>query len=239
MKRWMLVIVAVMLGWFASNAARADVARFCAGCNFAGASLQSSDFSNATYVGTNFQKANLSGSSFRNARLIAANFEHADLRNAAFDGADCIACNFDGALLDGATFSKVRMVAANFSGFKSAVGDQALRDLLSGCISCNFRQAALSKHDLTGVSLISVDLSQADLRGTNFTNAVLCWYNGNGAQRATLCDTMKDAQTAGTILRGATLCDDPLDRAGCSPVPPATLREKSGSALDGADLSQP
>jgi uncharacterized protein YjbI with pentapeptide repeats len=220
-------------------AARAGVARFCSGCDLKGRQLPSSDFSNAVYVGSNFEGANLGGSSFRGARIIAANFQNSDLRNASFDGADCIACNFNGALLDGTTFVKVRMVAANFKGFKAAVTDAQLRELLSGCISCNFIGGQFGKRDLSGVVLVAVDLSQADLRDANFTGAVLCWYDGNDAKRATICDTMAGAQTAGATFRNIQLCEDPLERRTCAPVATATLRSLSKSTLEGASLPQP
>jgi uncharacterized protein YjbI with pentapeptide repeats len=139
-----------------------------------------------------------------------------------------VACNFAQARFDGATFSNVRMVAANFKGFSSAVEDAQLRQLLDGCISCNFSGGHLNARDLSGVTLISVDFSQADLRGTNFTGAVLCWNQVNGAQRVAVCDPMHDALTTGANFNNAQLCDNPLDRVGCVPAPTDVLQRSFG-----------
>jgi uncharacterized protein YjbI with pentapeptide repeats len=220
---WALALAVTCL-WRASAAAPT----FCEGCNYAGAALANSDFTNGVLIGTNFEKATLSNSSFRGARLIAINFEKADLRGTHFDSADCVACNFGGALLDGSTFSNVRMVAANFKGFSSSVDDAQLRQLLSGCISCNFSGGLLNARDLSGVTLISVDFSQADLRGTNFTGAVLCWYQVTDAQRAAACDPMHDAVTTGANFSNPQLCDNPLGRIGCVAAPADLLKRSLG-----------
>jgi uncharacterized protein YjbI with pentapeptide repeats len=206
----------------------------CVGCDFAGAQLAGSDFTGATYVGTNFQDATLERASFRGARLVAANFEGADLRGAAFDGADCTACNFDGAKFDGATFAGVRMTAANFKGFAAAVSDAQLRELLAGCVACNFRAASLAGRDLSGIPLISVDFSQADLAGTKFDGASLCWYVVAAGQRSPKCDVMQGARTQGASFVGVQLCTDPSDVRTCTVIDADRLRRYSGSPLDGA-----
>ncbi|HLY03630.1 MAG TPA: pentapeptide repeat-containing protein [Candidatus Cybelea sp.] len=228
MKPFFITVCAAALAVTCLWRASAEAPRFCEACNYAGAALSNSDFTNGALIAANFKGATLDGSSFRGARLVAVNFEKADLRNTHFDSADCVACNFAGAQLDGATFSKVAMVAANFKGFSSSVQDAELRQLLSGCISCNFSGAYLSARDLSGVTLISVDLSQADLRGTDFTGAVLCWYQRAGAQRVVVCDAMHDAITTGAKFDGAQLCDNPLSRIGCVAAPADTLKRSLG-----------
>jgi hypothetical protein len=228
MKPLFIVVCAVALALTCLRWASAEAPKFCEGCNYAGAALSNSDFTNGVLIGTNLAGATLSSSSFRGARLIAVNFEKADLRNTHFDSADCIACNFAGALLDGTTFSNVRMVAANFKGFSSSVEDAQLRQLLSGCISCNFSGGHLNARDLSGVALISVDLSQADLRGTNFTGAVLCWYQVTGAQRVPVCSPMHEALTTGANFHNAQLCDNPLGRIGCVAAPADVLQRSLG-----------
>jgi uncharacterized protein YjbI with pentapeptide repeats len=212
-------------------AAPAALPKFCQGCSFAGAQLSNSDFSNALLVATDFENSTLDGVTFNGARLIAANFQNSDLRGAHFDSADCIACNFQGARLDGATFANVRLTAANFAAFISPIDNAALRQLLGGCLSCNFRAALLSGQDLSGLSLIGVDFSSADLRRVNFTGAVLCWYGGNGMARKPVCDDMHDAQTTGAKFANVQLCENPLVRSGCTPVPPNTLRQYMGPKL--------
>jgi uncharacterized protein YjbI with pentapeptide repeats len=122
----------------------------------------------------------------------------------------------------------VSLLAANFKGFSSAVEDAQLRQLLGGCISCNFSGGHLGARDLSGVTLISVDFSQADLRGTNFTGAVLCWNQVNGAQRVAACDPMHDALTTGANFNNAQLCDNPLERAGCVAAPADVLQRSFG-----------
>ena len=210
--------------------------KFCFGCNFAQAQLTAADFSSSVYVGANFEGAKLSGSSFHGARLIAANFHDADLRNASFDGTDCIACNFAGAQLDGASFSAAHMVAANFKAFAGEVADAQLRQLLSGCISCDFSSGKLANRDLSEIPLIAANFSQADLSGSNFSGAVLCWYAGNGIQRAPKCDTLAGATVAGANFQNAQLCDDPLARIGCTSLTAQALKNGTGSPLDGAKL---
>jgi uncharacterized protein YjbI with pentapeptide repeats len=227
----------VKLGLFlAAVLAVAQPSRLCMGCDFAAKQLGGSDFSGVLYIGANFAGAALGRASFRGAKLVAANFERADLRGAAFDGVECTACNFGDAKLDGATFTNALMVAANFRGFAAAVADSQLRALLSRCISCTFTGASLAGRDLSGIALLAVDFSNADLRGTKFDGSELCWYAGNGAGRATKCDTMAGARMEGASLRGVTLCSDPGDDKTCTAVDAATLRSLTGSSLAGATL---
>ena len=214
----------------------APVLHFCMGCNFAGAQLADKDFSGTVYVGSNFAGATLERASFRGANLVAANFQGADLRGAAFDAAECTACNFQGAKLDGASFAAARMTAANFNGFAAAIPDAQLRELLMGCIVCNFRASTLAGRDLSGLALIGVDFSQADLRGTKFTGTVLCWYIVDEAQRATKCDSMQGALVAGASFANAQLCSNPTDRRTCVPVDAKSLQRYAASQLSGATL---
>lgn len=212
------------------------VPKGCFGCNYAGAKLAGSDLTRATYIAANFEGADLSRASFRNARIVAANFENADLRGAAFDGAQCTACNFIGARLDGATFVGAQMMAANFKNFAASVTDEQLRQLLGGCVSCNFAGSKLAGRDLSGIPLLSVDLSGADLQGTRFDGAVLCWYVTNETQRQPACDKMAGAETSAASFSGVLLCEDPLDRSTCRPVDADVLRANTGSPLSGAAL---
>ena len=94
MKPFFIVVCAVALAVTCLRRASAEAPKFCEGCNYAGAALANSDFTNGVLIGTNFESATLNGSSFRGARLIAVNFEKADLRGTHFDSADCVACNF-------------------------------------------------------------------------------------------------------------------------------------------------
>jgi len=209
---------------------------YCMGCNFAGLQLAGRDFSGAVLVGANFAGAQLSAASFRGARIVAGNFQGADLSRVTFDEAECTACNFHSTKLDGATFGAARMVAANFVGFAAAVGDAALRDLLGGCVACNFQAASLSGRDLSGTTMIGVDLAGADLRNTRFDGAALCWYVVNGSQRSTKCVGLKDARVEGASFVRVRLCRDPADATTCTPVTAAALQRDSGSALSGAAL---
>ena len=235
MKRLMAVFSALALCWLCPQRASADnVPRFCSGCNFSGSSLAGADFTGAIYIGSNFAGADLARASFRGAKIVAANFENADLTRAAFDAADCTACNFAGAKLDGATFSGVRMTAANFSGFAALVGEADLRGLLGGCVSCGFHGSRLAGRDLSGLPLVAVDFSGADLRGTRFNGAVLCWYDIAGTQRGMKCDSMSAAQVDGANFQNVMLCDDPIAKRSCVTVDAGTLRRYTGSTLSGA-----
>jgi uncharacterized protein YjbI with pentapeptide repeats len=224
-------MLAILLG-----ALTAAPAHFCFGCNYAGAQLSGANFAGAVYVGSNFEGAVLENASFRGAKLVAANFEGADLKGAALDGAECTACNFEDAKLDGATFSGARMVAANFNGFAAAVTDAGLRDLLSNCLACNFSKASLARRDLSNLTIIGVDFTQADLRHTKFDGSTLCYYEVVAAQRTTICDKLKGAQVAGASFSGVRVCDDPTQVQTCVPVDAASLRRYGGSTLDGAIL---
>lgn len=210
------------------QAAATSAPKLCTGCNFANAQLSGSDFTRATYIGVNFDTASLAHVSFRDAKILAANFKGADLSGAAFNGAECLACNFAGAKLDGATFIGVQMIAANFERFAASVDTPQLRGLISSCISCNFSGGTLAGKDFSGLTIISVDFSKADLRNSRFDNAVLCWYNVNGTQRAMSCDKMAGALVDGTTFNNVQVCDNPLERQGCAPVDPETLRKLSG-----------
>lgn len=231
--RFVLAALAFALCCAVASAATVPV---CTDCDFSGKSLGAWDFSGGVYVGTNFAGSVLERASFKNAKLVAANFLGADLRGAAFDGMQCTACNFLNAKLDGATFIGSRIVAANFFGFAAQVADEQLRGLLSGCVSCNFSASSLSGRDLSGSALIGVDLSQADLRGTKFDGAVLCWYAFDWPQRTVKCDSLKEARLDGASFKGVRVCTDPADAATCSSVDAATLRRYTGSNLSGAIL---
>lgn len=228
------LLFAMLFSACAVGVAETTNPRFCFGCNFAGTQLSNTDFSDVVYVGSNFASASLSGASFREAKLVAANFQGADLSHADFDDSECTACNFEGAKLDGATFTSARIVAANFGGFSSKLTDEALRALLSGCYSCNFRSASLAGRDLSGVSMMGADLSQADLRNAKFNGAVLCWYVVNGNARSTKCVTMHGARVEGASFAGVLLCGDPLEARSCTAVGAEELRRDSGSTLQGA-----
>ena len=221
---------------FCGLGAGAPTLRFCMECNFGGAQLAGSDFSGANYVGANFAGAQLTRASFRGARLVAANFAGADLRDVAFDASECTACNFQDARLDGATFTGTRMTAANFARFDAAVNDDQLRELLARCAACNFQSARLAGRNLAGGSLIGVDFSKADLRGTQFDGAAICWYLMNGAQRETKCDNLSGAQVGGASFARVRICADPSDAQTCGAVSADTLRKSSGSPLSGATL---
>lgn len=210
--------------------------QFCMGCNFAGLQLAGSNFAAVEYIGTNFAGAVLRNASFRRATLVAANFQGADLQGAAFDAAECTACNFDGAKLDQATFSGVRMTAANFSGFASNVENAQLGELLKQCFACNFGKSSLAGRDLSGLPLVGVDFSQADLRGTKFNDAILCSYVINGTQRSIKCDTMKGALVDGANFENVQICSDASDRQTCAPIDAKSLQRYTGSLLNGAAL---
>jgi uncharacterized protein YjbI with pentapeptide repeats len=232
----LVALCAIASASAAAQNAKATVPKFCAGCNYAAAKLVGSDFTGGKYIGVNFEGADVSGASFRDARILAANFENADLRNAAFDGAQCTACNFIGAKLGGATFTGAQMMAANFKDFAASVTDEQLRQLLSGCVSCNFSGGRLAARDLTGIPLLSVDFSGADLQGTRFDGAILCWDMMNETQRQPACDKMGGAQTSAASFAGVLICENPMDRSTCSPVDAAMLRANTGSPLSGAAL---
>ena len=160
--------------------------------------------------------------------MIAANFAKANLSAAAFDGADCLACNFSDAKLDGATFFQVRMAAANFSGFASRLDNGQIRNLLAGCIVCNFSKGKFIGYDLADLPILNIDFGHADLRQVRFDGAIMCWYDGMGAKRAMSCDKLGGAQIDGASFASIKVCDDPLDAPTCTVVPDADFRRSAG-----------
>jgi uncharacterized protein YjbI with pentapeptide repeats len=231
-----LLLFALLVFGCAAGVAQAANPRFCFGCNFTGTTLANRDFSGGVYIAANFAGATLAGASFHGAKLVGANFQDADLSQADFGDSECTACNFEGAKLDGATFTSTFIVAANFAGFSAKISDEGLRALLSACYKCDFRGASLSGRDLSGVSMIGVGLSKADLRGVKFNGAVLCWYAVDGAQRSTQCDNMQGARVGGASFAGVLVCADPVEAQSCTAVTADELRRDSGSTLEGATL---
>jgi uncharacterized protein YjbI with pentapeptide repeats len=198
------------------------------GCDYKAQTLKGADFAGGVYFGANFEGADLTGASFRSARIIAANFGKANLSAAAFDGADCLACNFSNAKLDGATFTQVRLAAANFSGFAAHMDNAQLRNLLAGCVVCNFKKGTFTGYDLAAVPLVNVDFDRADLRQVRFDGAIMCWYEGGAGKRAMACDKLGGAQIEGASFAGIRVCEDPLEATSCTVVSDADFRRYAG-----------
>jgi uncharacterized protein YjbI with pentapeptide repeats len=209
---------------------------FCMGCSFAGSDLTGNDFANVLYVGANFAGSVLARASFRNAKLIAANFKGADLNGASLDGVQCTACNFSGAKLDDATFGGAQIVAANFTGADLPQSNDALRALFAGCYVCGFQNASLAGRDLSTATLVGLDFSQADARGTKFDGSTLCWYELDGGVRTPKCVTLSGARVEGASFKNVRICDDPRQALGCSAATADLLRRGTGSDLTGATL---
>jgi len=218
-----LVIVAASTAFGAGA-----VQKFCMGCDYKAQSLKGADFAGGVYFGSNFEGADLTGASFRSARIIAANFAKANLSAAAFDGVDCLACNFSGAKLDGSTFMQVRMAAANFSGFAAHMDNVQLRNLLAGCVVCDFKKGTLTGYDLAAVPLVNVDFGHADLRQVRFDGAIMCWYEGTGTKRALSCDKLGGAQIEGASFVGIRVCEDPLEATTCTVVSDGDFHRSAG-----------
>jgi uncharacterized protein YjbI with pentapeptide repeats len=221
--------------------ARAGVPKVCTGCNLAGSNLRGDDFSNAVYIGANFSGSDLERVNFSHANLTGADFENADLRKADFSEANCTGCNLEGARLDGATFDGTNVTGGNLRGFDGRIGDAVLRSLLDRCVGCNLSDAKLGRRDLSGIRLIGIDFSSADLRGTKFDGAQVCWHNTDHVDgydiRSTIdCIDLRGAQVAGASFRGVKLCDSAGGSRSCSAVDAQTLRRYSDSDLTGAIL---
>ncbi len=227
------IVVGFLLGLLPSPAAAMPLPKFCSGCDLSNQSLQNADFTTATYVGANFAGAKLRSASFARSQLVAANFAGADLENADFHGAECIACNFSGAKLDGANFDETRIVAANFAGFHATISDRSLRELLGGCISCNFQNSMLSKTDLSGLRLTSIDFGNADLSYAKLDGASLCSYSMKGSKSELSCDNLRGARLEGASFKNTVACSNALERTGCTVVDAATLRSRTGGTIDG------
>jgi uncharacterized protein YjbI with pentapeptide repeats len=237
MKTLAAALCALALVALCPATANAGAPHVCTGCSFAGATLNGLDFRNVVYMGANFAGAKLERADFRGAKLVGSNFREADLRDADFTNANCTGCNLQDADLTGARFGGARMTGSNFSGFSSGVDDAQLRALLGSCIGCNFRNAQLAGRDLSGIMLLGVTFAGANLRNTKFDNDALCWRNTrNGAESDTGCIDLRAAQVSGASFRGVKRCDHARYDDTCVPVDAQTLRQYTGSSLDGAIL---
>jgi uncharacterized protein YjbI with pentapeptide repeats len=146
----------LLLGFLAcASLASASVAKFCFGCNYAGAALAGSDFSEAVnFHNADLRNAAFDGATFAKARMVAANFSgfasSVDFSESSLGGRD-----LSGVALIATKFAKADLRGTNFAGANFA-SVQLCDDPLarSGCT--NVTAAALRKNsgsDLDGAAL--------------------------------------------------------------------------------------
>lgn len=187
------------------------------GADLEGAQLSGTNLQGAYLNQANLSEADLSGADLRGAILTGANLSGADLAGASLERA-----YLDGAILDGAN-----LTGANLEGallFRSSIDSRTQLDakprLVWELVTQGGRNRDLSEADLSGATLIRVNLaganlSRANLKGANLIEAYL-----------------SDADLRGANLDGAYLSDANLTRANLRGL------DWEGAELRGADLSQ-
>lgn len=162
-------------------------------CDFSRAYIYNQDLSQS-----NFKTINLSGASINNTKLVSADLSNASLNNAKIENSDMSAANMQNADLTGTTFSNTWLsgVIYNDSGATiyceagskgscqsaSYSADDVLYLLAEkkcppNNSTCEFPKLYIADKDLSGI-----DLSNANLKGTYFSNVNFTKANLNGVQ---------------------------------------------------------
>jgi uncharacterized protein YjbI with pentapeptide repeats len=140
-----------------------------------GIDLSGADLSRLYLRGKILKEANLEGSRLRNARMDGANLESANLKGANLGGAVLAAAHLKSASLQGANLADSNFQGADLSyasfgprvAGSTLIGQKPQGSDLSGV---NFNGASLRNASFAdGIELNNVDLTYADLRGTNLS----------------------------------------------------------------------
>lgn len=86
-----------------------------ANCDWGGARLRRSTFSDARLTGISLAEAQIEQASFKGCKLDYANFRHSEIKHGSFEDCVLIGADFQGARLDSTRFSGCRLAEADFS----------------------------------------------------------------------------------------------------------------------------
>ncbi len=176
--------------------AASGAASNCSGCDFGGVNWSGRDMRGVNYIGVDLSRANLTGTNFSGGNFNGVDFTKANLANASFRNAHLTGCDFSGANLSGVDFRGARLSGCQFTGAQLASSE--LRDVLNSCTGCDFRHANLAGLNLSNVRANGDDFSGADLRGVNFSGALLTGIDFSNAH-------LDGANLTGTTFNGSDL----------------------------------
>ncbi len=168
----------------------------CSGCDFGGVNWSGRDLRGVNYTGVDLSRANLSGTNFSGGNFNGVDFRKANLSGASFRNARLTGCDFSDANLSGVDFRGARLSGCQFTG--AQLGSSEIRDVLNSCTGCDFRRANLAGLDLSNVRANGDDFSGADLRGVNFSGALLTGTDFSNAH-------LDGANLSGTTFNGSDL----------------------------------
>jgi len=184
------------------------------GANLSGANLAFAKLNVARLSGANLVRANLSGAILNVANLIRANLTEAELSRAALIRAETIRAdlsraNLTEANLNGADLREAKLRQATLDG--ANLGECDLRG--ASAIAATFVQANLNGSDLSQADLSGADLSfsemrharlqRANLSGASLRGANLRWADLSGADLRWA--DLSEAKLSGANLIGANL----------------------------------
>jgi uncharacterized protein YjbI with pentapeptide repeats/beta-lactamase regulating signal transducer with metallopeptidase domain len=168
----------------------------CSGCDFGGVNWSGRDMRGVNYTGVDLSNANLTGTNFSGGSFDGVDFRKANLSGASFRNARLTGCDFSDANLSGVDFRGARLSGCQFTGAQLASSE--MRDVLNSCTGCDFRRANLAGLDLSNVRANGDDFSGADLRGVNFSGALLTGIDFGNAR-------LDSANLTGTTFNGCDL----------------------------------
>jgi len=192
-------------------------------CVLAGLNFRNLCFAQAHFLACDFAGADLTDSDFSRAKLFASRFEGANLTRANFERADLRAVVFDKALLD-----ETRFDHADLRKGSIITGDDddlaVSRELLS-----SFRDANLSRTNLSHAHLKDVDFSGANLDATNLEGADLRGSRFVGAEFKGV--RLTNASLHESDLRGASFEDMDLSHTGIIAAPAKPIDDDTLHAI--------
>ncbi len=161
------------LAWFESIVPMCTMKRVdLSGADLSGADLKEADLRQADLSGANLSRGNLSGANLNGSNLRKANLNGVNLRRTYLIGADLCGAN-----LNGANLNEANLIEADLSGVDLR-GATMNRVYLSGK---DLRIAGLGIADLIGLYLsgadLCIDMCGANLSGADLTNADLIGTN--------------------------------------------------------------
>lgn len=165
-------------------------------CVFTEANLRGAQLPEASFTNCTLDEADLTGAMLEQARFIGGSGARltavdADLADTRFEHVDLANTRWNGALLAGTTYTDSRLVGARFTEHRG-VGYTFAR--------CQMTMADLSGMSFRGEYLDHLILTEANLSGCDFTNAVFNGCRLTGAE-------LRAATFTGADLRGADLGD--------------------------------